>query len=246
MQKTLIFLGAILFACTAHAQTQSGSSTSDSTHRYGMHRNWGHRDGNDSMHRGWQRDSRNTDGREFGRDGFARNRGGRPHIHFTPEQRQQMQAINNEYHKKSTDLFKNDNLTLREYKAGLIALQKDRKSKLQALITPQQKEQLEKWKKTREENAQVMAAARMERLKIRLGLSDQQIATLKSKEADLRTQRQSLHDNDALLPQQKMEQFKELGARQREIVKSVLTPDQLSKFNEMEMAHHAHHGDEGK
>jgi hypothetical protein len=245
MQKALIFLGAILFASAVHAQTPDGSNNrTDTTHRYGMHRAWGHRDGNDSMHRrdGWQRDSRNAGGR----DGFTRNGDRRPHIRFSPEQRQQMQAVNKDYHRKSTDLFKNDNQTLREYKAGLIALQKDRKSKIQALITPEQKEQMEKWKKNRAENTQVMAAARMERLKIRLGLSDQQLATLKSKEADLRAQRQSLHENDGLLPQQKMEQFREMRTKQKEIVKSVLTPDQLSKFNEMEMAHHSHHDDQGK
>lgn len=229
MQKAIIFLGAILFASAVHAQTSDGSSNrTDTTHRYGMHRGWGHRDGG------------GRDFRSFGR------RGGRPHIRFSPEQRQQMQAINQDYHKKSSDLFKNDNLTLREYKSGLITLQKDRKTKMQALITPQQKEQMEKWKKTRAENAQVMAAARMERLKIRLSLSDQQIATLKSKEADLRAQRQSLHDNDALLPQQKMEQLREWRTKQKEIVKSVLTPDQLAKFNEMETARHSHHDDQGK
>ncbi len=237
MQKAIIFLGAIFFACSVEAQVPDATnSPADTTHHAGMHRHWGRNDD--------RRDGAGRDG-QFGR-GFRSfgERGSRPHIHFTPKQRQQMQAINSDYRKKSADLFKNDNMSLRDYKAGLLALQKDRKSKIQALATPQQKEQMEKWKKSRAENAQVMAAARMERLKIRLSLTDQQVATLKSKESDLRNQMKSLHENDALLPQQKMEQFREMAAKRKELVKSVLTPDQLSKYNEMEMSRRPHHGEQ--
>jgi Spy/CpxP family protein refolding chaperone len=236
MQKTIIFLGAILFACTVNAQTSGGSNNpTDTAYRAGMHRQWA-RNGDDRG--GYGRDGAGRGFRSFG------ERGGRPHIHFTPEQRKQMQAINMEYHKKSADLFKNDNMSLRDYKAGLLALQKDRKNKIQALATPQQKEQMEKWKQSRAENRQVMAAARMERLKIRLSLTDQQVATLKSKESDLRTQMKSLHENDDLLPQQKMEQFKEMAAKRKELVKSVLTPDQLTKYNEMEIGRRPHRGEQ--
>jgi Spy/CpxP family protein refolding chaperone len=245
MQKVIIFLGVIFFACSVQAQVSDGTnSPADTAHHAGMHRHWGR---NDDRRDGARRNDDKRDGRdgEYGR-GFRSfgERGGRPHIHFTPEQRQQMQAINSDYHKKSADLFKNDNMSLRDYKAGLLALQKDRKSKIQALATPQQKEQMEKWKKSRAENAQVMVAARMERLKIRLSLTDQQVATLKSRESDLRNQMKSLHENDALLPQQKMEQFKEMAAKRKELVKSVLTPDQLSKYNEMEMSRRLHHGEQ--
>ncbi len=161
-------------------------------------------------------------------------------LHYTSEQRRQIRDINTDYHKKATDLFNNDNLTLRQYKAGLIALQKDKKSRMQALLTPAQKDQLAKAKQRASENMQVMAAARMERLKIRLGLSDQQVATLRTKEDAFHAQLRSIHENDDLLPQQKMEQFKTMGDKRKEIIKSVLTPDQLTKFNEMETTRESH------
>lgn len=209
MQKTFIFLSAILLACSAQAQTTDGSNKgTDSTHHYHMNRNWGHH-----------------------------------HIHFTPEQRRDIRDINTDYRKKADDLFKNDNRTLGQYKAGLIALRKDKKSKIQALLTPEQKERLTKAKQRRAENRQVMAAARMERLKIRLSLTDQQVMTLKTKEEALHGQLKAIHDNDDLLPQQKMEQFKDLMAKRKDIIKSVLTPDQLTKFNSMESVHEGHdHG----
>jgi Spy/CpxP family protein refolding chaperone len=226
MQKTFILLGAIFLACSAQAQTTDGNSNigADSTHRYGMHRDGRHREGGD-------RDGR--DGfRSFRHDGGVAQR-----LHYSPEQRGQIRDINTDYHKKAADLFKNDNQTLGQYKAGLIALQKDKKSKLQALLTPVQKERLAKGKQRMAENMQVMAAARMERLKIRLSLTDQQVTTLKTKEDALHTQLKAIHENDDLLPQQKMEQYKELMGKRKEIVKSVLTPDQLTKFSEMESAH---------
>jgi len=115
---------------------------------------------------------------ERGRRSFGLNHEG---IRYTPEQRRQLMAINKEYHDKSAELLKKDNITLKEYKAGLIALQKDRRSKMGALLTPQQKEQLASRKKMAEENRQVAEAAQMERLKLRLGLSDDQLAKIKAK-----------------------------------------------------------------
>jgi len=144
-----------------------------------------------------------------------------------------MMAINKDYHKRAADLFLKDNSTLKEYKDGLIALQKEKKSKLQALLTPQQKEEMEKWKAKRSENAQVMAAGRLERLKIRLSLTDDQVAKVKAGQASLKAKAQSIHENDNLLPQQKMEQLKDLMAKREDALKSVLTPEQLSKFQEM-------------
>jgi len=241
MQKTIIFLGAILLACSVQAQTTDGTKVSaDSTHHYRMNRNWGGRDDNQ---RG---DSRRGDFHSFGHsEGFMGRNGGH-HIHYTPEQRKQIRDINTDYRNKAADLFKNDNLTLRQYKAGLIALQKDKKSKMQALLTQQQKDQIAKGKERAAENRQVMAAARMERLKIRLGLSDQQVATLKSKEEAMHAQLQAIHENDDLLPQQKMEQFKDVMSKRKDIIRSVLTPDQLTKFNSMESAREGHEGPDGR
>src|SRR5258705_1644878 len=127
--------------------------------------------------------------------------------HYTPEQRRQLMAINKDYHDKSAGLFKKDNITLKEYKAGLLALQKDRRSKMEALLTPQQKEQQARRKKMAGENRQVAEAARLERLKLRLNLSDDQVTKIKAGQADLHAQARSIHENDDLLPPEKMEQM---------------------------------------
>lgn len=220
LKRSLLFAGILLTCGLVQAQTGS----TDSTHRNMRHWTPGQGDkaGNGRQAFGFQH------------QGFP---GGRSHhgngIHYTPEQRRQLMVINKEYHDKSADLYKKDNITLKEYKTGLLALQKDKRSKMEALLTPQQKEQMARRKKRGDENRQVAEAARMERLKLRLSLSDDQVAKIKAGQADLHAQAKSIHDNDNLLPQEKMEQMKGLMAKRKDVYKSVLTPEQFSKFEEM-------------
>ena len=210
LRKTIFLLGAVTLGWAAHAQT------ADSTQK---HRNFGPRGHNFAQ----------------GNRG-ARGFGHREFIRYTPEQRQQIAAINKEYRQKSTDLFKKDNITLREYKATLITLQKEKKSKVEALLTQKQKDEMAARRKRMTENAQVMAAARMERLKLHLNLTDEQVTKIKAGQQDLHQQLKAIHENDNLLPQQKMEQLKTLMAKRNDTYKSVLTPEQYSQFEKM--SHH--------
>jgi len=253
LQKALFVAGLLTLGWTAQAQTTGNNTSSDSTHRAPMHRRWAGRPGSDSTHfrrpgpGGFAGNAARRG--EFGRPGFKAGgfaRGGFDHnrfgrrgfghsmgIRYTPEQRQQLTAINKEYRQKTADLYKKDNITLREYKTGLVALQKEKKSKMEALLTPQQKDQLATRRKRMSENMQVMAAARMERLKLRLSLSDDQVAKIKSGQESVHNQLKAIRENDNLLPQQKREQVKDLMSSNKDIVKSVLTPEQQTKFDEM-------------
>lgn len=262
LKKALVLSGAIFIGWAANAQSTGNTNTmsSDTTHRMGMHRHWGNHNGSDSLakrdgfrgHRGgfgpgngfggpggregWANGPRGHQRGGFGHDGFAhRGWGGERGngIHYTPEQRRQVASINADYRKKAADLFKNDNLTLRQYKAQLVAFNKEKKAKLEALITPQQKEQLAARKQRASENIQVAEAGHLERLKLRLNLTDDQVAKLKANQESFRSQAKAIRDNDDLLPQQKAEQFKDLMAKNKDSYKSVLTPEQLSKFQEM-------------
>lgn len=242
LKKTGFLAGALFLGWTAQAQAQAQSTTtlSDSTHQqYGYH----HGFRNDSTHRGFNRDGwANREDREGwanrgefrGHEGFRRGREGfRDAIHYTPEQRKQLMAIKKEYHQKSQDLFNQDNITLKEYKAGLIALQKEKKEKMAALLTPQQKEEVAARKSRMDENRKVMEAAHLERLKLRLNLTDDQVAKIKAGNENLHNQVKAIHENDNLLPQQKREQMKALLAKRTDTYKSVLTPEQYSQFEKM-------------
>ena len=211
----------------------------------GSHEGWNNGEGAKG---GWQGGHgwKGHDGREGwasrGHNGMGRSHGFRGHrgmghrgegIHYTPDQRKQLIAINKDYRQKSQDLFKQDNLTLKQYKAGLIALQKDKKAKMAALLTQPQKDQLAARRKRMDENRQVMEVARLERLKLRLNLTDDQVAKIKAGQENLHSQVKAIHENDDLLPQQKMEQMKALLAKRNDTYKTVLTPEQYSQFEKM-------------
>ena len=174
---------------------------------------------------------------------YGMHRGWDNRIHYTPEQRQQMMAINKDYHQKAADLFKQDNITLKQYKSGLLALQKEKKDKQAALLTPQQKDQVAAQRKRMTENRQVREAANLERLKLRLNLTDDQVAKLKSGQETLHSQAKAIHENENLLPQEKMQQMKSLIAKRNDNYRSVLTPDQYSQFEKM---HHHRSGGFGR
>jgi uncharacterized protein YdcH (DUF465 family) len=202
-----------------------GDSLSHRNNHYGHSYAW--RDGRGfggpgerNMHRGGHR--------HHGRFGHRE-----AHIAYSPEQRKQVQAIEADYHKKSAALFSNDAMTLREYKAQLIGLNKEKKAKLKALLTPEQTNELAKSKARAEENAQVRGAAHLERLKIRLSLNDQQVAALKTQQQNLRSQIHAIRENDNLLPNQKMDQMKDLVAKQKDALKTILTPEQFSQLESM-------------
>ncbi len=241
-RRSIFILAGLLSICWI-SQAQS----TDSTHHKD---NWGNsqRGQGQAMNRfhpggrgGWDGQDRGQGSYGVRRQGFGHHGGrGMNHehwIHYSPEQRNQLQAINTEYRKKQQDLYKNDKMTLGEYKSQLLAMGKEKKAKMQALLTPEQKDRVAMMKKQAAENEQVRAVANLERMKIRLNLSDEQAATIKSQQANLRSQFQSIRENDNLLPQQKMEQMKELAMKRQDALKSVLTPDQLSKFEAMHSRH---------
>jgi hypothetical protein len=249
MKKVASILSLVLIGFAVHAQTTGSENnmSSDTSHRHHAYHDWNRQGNRDSLHRhhfqNFDRnrgeamnrfgrgEERNDRFNRFGRHG--RFGGEMARMHFSPEQRKQMEAINKEYHKKSADLYKNDNLTLREYKSQLLALQKEKKTKLQGLLTTDQINKMAEWKKQREENAQVMAAAHLERMKIHLKLTDQQASTIKTQEQNTWAQIKSVRENDNLMRDQKMEQIKTLMAKQKEAIKSVLTPEQVTEMENM-------------
>ncbi len=247
MQKILSILVLVFFAWTANGQsTQNNNDSKDSTYRHHGYGNWSSRDGHDSLHKRnfrhggihWDEASNRHHhyGRMNGFDAFGnRNRYERNMraLHFTPDQIKQMRTINMDFSRKSSALYSKDDLTLGEYKAQLQALQKDRRTKLQGLLSQEQKNKIAEFKKTRQENVQVKAAAHLERMKIHLQLSDSQVAAIKSQQQNLHAQVQTIRENDLLSRDQKSQQIQTLFFKHKDAIKSVLTPEQITAFENM-------------
>jgi len=158
-------------------------------------------------------------------------------LNFSDQQKQQLKDINKQYHQQLADLNKNLDITVREQRAKMAAIHKDHQQQIQNLFTPEQKAQLQKMKDERQEMAKVNAKARAEKMKIKLGLSDDQAQKLKDLRTATFTKIKDIRSNESLSADQKREKMKAIVEDQKQQLKSVLTPDQLKQLDDM------HHGD---
>jgi Spy/CpxP family protein refolding chaperone len=152
------------------------------------------------------------------------------HIQLNPAQKTQAKAISQAYQEKYKQLKSNDKITMGEYKKQLAAIQKERKTKMDAILTTQQKDKIVQFKKQAEENAQVKNAARVERMKIRLDLKDEQVAKLKNIHSQMAQKMKTIRENDNLTMEDKKDKMKELAKERQEAVKALLTPEQVEKM----------------
>ncbi|SJZ76302.1 hypothetical protein [Sediminibacterium ginsengisoli] len=232
MKKIVLLSSSLLvFALFATAQrppARQGKPGQDSTHVMPMHK----RDGKP----GPRFDKRKPGGRhEFagGRHGFRGK--GIPPVALSPAQREQAGKIRQSYRKQFDDLKKNDKQTLAEYRAKAGALQKKQHDELQGIYTDQQKKQIADHRKRMQINAQAQGAARLEKMKLAAGLSDEQVNKIKASQASTQEKLKALHENTSLGREQKREQMKALLKTQQETTSSVLTEEQKAKLKEFSM-----------
>jgi Spy/CpxP family protein refolding chaperone len=153
-------------------------------------------------------------------------------LNLSEEQKTKFNALNSEHHKQMAELKKQDNVTVKESKEKMEALRKDHHAKLQALLTPEQKIQLEKKKEERKAKMGEMGKVRGERMKKELNLTDEQSARLDASRKKTAEKMKSLRDDKSLTEEQVKEKRKELRKEQMESMKSILTEEQLKKMKE--------------
>ena len=158
-------------------------------------------------------------------------------LNFTDQQKQQVKDINQKYHQQLADLNKNLDITVREQREKMASLRKDHMTQLQGVLTADQKAQIQKMKDERAELAKVNAKAREDKMKIKLGLTDEQAQKLKDLRTTTFTKMKELRSNQSLTPDQKKAQITAIMKDQKEQMKTVLTPEQLKQLDEM---HHGH------
>ncbi len=63
---------------------------------------------------------------------------------LTEEQKQKFKALNEDFRKKMTDLRKQDEITVKEWRSRMAELQKKHHTEMQNVLSPEQKARLEK------------------------------------------------------------------------------------------------------
>jgi Spy/CpxP family protein refolding chaperone len=154
-------------------------------------------------------------------------------LNFSDAQKQQLKTINEDFRKKMHELNANENITVKEMRDRKAALVKDHKTSMQQLLTAEQKTKLEQMKKERKAIHEVNAKARLEKTKIKLGLSDAQATRLSNLGSSFKSKMKLLKENESLSRTDKKEQIKKLAEEHKTEVKKLLTEEQLKKMEEM-------------
>lgn len=161
-------------------------------------------------------------------------------LNLTDAQKEQMKVQREGFQKQMEELKKNDNITVKEWKSKMETLRKDQKTKMQSILTAEQKVQLEKMKTDRKAMHDVDSKARMDKMKIRLGLSDEQAAKMAKNRKEFSEKMKAIHENNSLSDEKKRDEMKALMKGQKENLKSILTEEQLQKLKEQK--HKGPHG----
>ena len=154
------------------------------------------------------------------------------HLNLTVAQKEQMKAQKESFHKKMEELQKTDNITVKEWRNKKEALHKEQKTKMEAILTAEQKAQIGKMKSEHKAMMEIDAKARMEKMKLHLGLTDEQAAKMKKNHTEMAEKMKALHEDDKMDMEKKKEMMKEMKEKQKEQMKSILTEEQMKKFQE--------------
>jgi len=101
------------------------------------------------------------------------------HLNLTEAQKAQKKSEKESFHKKMEELQKTDNITVKEWRTRKETLHKEQKTKIEAILTAEQKAQIGKMKAEHKAMMEIDAKARMEKMKIHLGLTDEQDEKMK-------------------------------------------------------------------
>ncbi len=154
-------------------------------------------------------------------------------LNLSSAQKTEMKAINNDFKTKMQSL-KGSSATEPGYDVKKKALIAERKQKIDALLTPEQKAQKAELKKEyKEKKAGDKKGAKAQKMKTNLGLTTEQVAKMKEQQNIFKLKAKAIKQNSSLTQQQKIDQLKALRTEKKNSFKSFLTPEQLKKLDVM-------------
>jgi Spy/CpxP family protein refolding chaperone len=154
-------------------------------------------------------------------------------LHFSEEQKKQLKLNKDQYRKQLQELNKNENITVKESRDRKLALHKEQKAKMQSLLTPEQKTQMTQLKAEHKVKAKQHYAARMDKMKTKLNLSDRQVTKMKAQHEAMGAKLKAIKEDDKLDRVAKQEKLAALKSQAKEDHKKIFTPEQLQKMEEM-------------
>ena len=162
-------------------------------------------------------------------------------LNLTEEQKAKFKKSNEAFRQQMADLKKNENITVKEWREKAESIRNAHKEEVKNILTAEQKTQLQNRRKDMQSKQQDMHKNMAEKMKTNLNLTADQSARLEANHKAMAQEMKKVRENNALTEQQKREQMMELRKKQKETLKSILTPEQLEKLKQG----HREHGDRG-
>jgi Spy/CpxP family protein refolding chaperone len=172
------------------------------------------------------------------REGFGRHHyGNMQQLNLTEEQKSEMKTINDDFKKQMSELQKNEDITVREWKSKMKDIREDHQKKVQQVLTDEQKAKMEKFRQDRKGKMHKRGKHNIDSLKKDLNLSAEQEAALKQQRTDMMQKMKAIKEDKSLTDEQKKAEIKKFREQQHQSLKSILSEEQINKLQQ-----HKSHG----
>ena len=154
-------------------------------------------------------------------------------LNFTDAQKAQAKTNNLDSRKKMQELNKNESITVKEQRDRKAAILKERKTKMDGLLTADQKAKQTQLRAEHKAKKEAGYAKRLDRMKTNLNLTDEQVTKLKSQQAANHAKAEQINNNESLSREQKKTQMIALKTQAKDKHNKIFTAEQLKKKEEM-------------
>lgn len=161
-------------------------------------------------------------------------------LNLSESQQKQIRDIRQESRKEAMLLKENRSMTLEQYDQRRAALKKQEKSRVESVLTQDQKNRLSAMKTEREQKMKERQGRHFEKMKTQLSLTDDQAQKMTALREKNRQTIKQIRENDQLGPDGKQLAIRKIKEEALAERKKILTEEQIRKMEEMK------HQQEGK
>jgi len=154
-------------------------------------------------------------------------------LNLTPDQQKQLDSDRANFKTQMIALNKDESITVKDYRDKKYALRKEQKAAFMAILTPDQKTKLVQIKQDMKAKMLVVADKRLDKMKLELNLSNEQVATIKANRQALRAKVETILQNDSLSRIDLKTQLIAIKDANKDSMKTILTADQYTKWQEL-------------
>lgn len=161
---------------------------------------------------------------------------------LSPEQKTAIEGINAKYLSEMQSVKNNDELQEDQKREASKELRKNWKESVKAELTEEQKAKMEELKEERKEMQKLTPAEKAEmktaKMKEDLGLSEEQTQQLRELNRKVADKIEAIRSDENMSPEKKKEFIQGNRKDYKRVLSTILTPEQLAKFEEQKKSHH--------